>query len=273
MTNEELNTKVYEKLFDEQQKYKEWLLTQSPEEILNHAYEYTVCEDIVLAMEYHDLSDEQTKALLSSPAPLDEIFHDFEQIEGDHMDVIRGCIETRANDIIEDQRKALLQLPVYPQTAAYAREHGELETYRASHRANVDCKNAIEDAISAHYKDNRLNMACLKEVTGRFGLDRTAHVVANTIRDKDWDGRISDENKAWAKSVDILPDKSAWGGDHTREFIISQTHPGLINLFANHVRKEVQQLQEKKPSVLQKLQEVKTADLKKSPQKQMEAEI
>ena len=99
MTNEELNTKVYEKLFDEQQKYKEWLLTQSPEEILNHAYEYTVREDIVLAVEYHDLSDEQTKALLSSPAPLDEIFHDFEQIEGDHMDVIRGCIETRANAV------------------------------------------------------------------------------------------------------------------------------------------------------------------------------
>ena len=189
------------------------------------------------------------------------------------MDVVRGCIETRANDIIEDQRKALLQLPVYPQTAAYAREHGELEAYRASHRANVDCKNAIEDAISAHYKDNRLNMACLKEVTDRFGLDRTAHVVANTIRDKDWDGRISDENKVWAKSVDILPDKSAWGGDHTREFIISQTHPGLINLFANHVRKEVQQPQEKKPSVLQKLQEAKTADMKKSPHKQMEAEI
>ena len=273
MINEELNFKVYDKLSDEQQKYKEWLLSQSPEEILNHAYEYTVREDIVLAMEYHDLSNEQAKALLSSSAPLDEIFHAFEQIEGDHMDVIRSCIETRADDIIEDQRKALLQLPIYPQTAAYAREHGELETYRASHRANVDCKNAIEDAISAHYKDNRLNMACLKEVTDRFGLERTAHVVANTIRDKDWDGRISDENKLWAKSVDILPDKSAWGGDHTREFVISQTHPGLVNLFANHVRKEVQQMQEIKPSVLQKLQEVKTAATKKSSHKQMEAEI
>ena len=40
MNNEELNTKVYEKLFAEQEKYKGWLLTQSPEEILNHAYEY-----------------------------------------------------------------------------------------------------------------------------------------------------------------------------------------------------------------------------------------
>ena len=73
--------------------------------------------------------------------------------------------------------------------------------------------------------------------------------------------------------MDILPDKSAWGGDHTREFIISHTHPGLINLFANHVRKEVRQMQEKKPSVLQKIQEVKTADMKKSLHKQMEAEI
>jgi len=123
MTNTEMNTKVYEKLFDEQQKYKGWLLQQSPEEILNHAYEYTVREDIVLAMEYHDLTDERAKALLSSPSPLNEIFHDFEQIKGGHMDVIRGCIETRADDILEAQRLALLQLPIYPETAAYAREH------------------------------------------------------------------------------------------------------------------------------------------------------
>ena len=272
MTNEELNTKVYEKLFDEQQKYKGWLLTQSPEEILNHAYEYTVREDIVLGMEYLDLRDEQAKALLTSPTPLDEIFHDFEQIEGDHMDVIRGCIETRANDIIEDQRKALLQLPVYPQTAAYAREHGELDSYRASHRANVDCKNAIEDAISAHYKDNRLNMACLKEVTDRFGLDRTAHVVANTIRDKDWDGRISNENKAWAKNADILPDKSAWGSDHTREFVISQTHPGLINLFANQVRRELEREKERRPSVLKKLKDAQMESGTKPPARKKEVE-
>ena len=46
MTNEQLNTALYEKMFAEQEKYREWLLTQSPEEILNHTYEYTVREDI-----------------------------------------------------------------------------------------------------------------------------------------------------------------------------------------------------------------------------------
>ena len=42
MTNEELNTALYEKMFAEQQRYREWLLSQPPDEILNHCYEFTV---------------------------------------------------------------------------------------------------------------------------------------------------------------------------------------------------------------------------------------
>ena len=70
MTNEELNTALYKKVFAEQEKYREWLLSQPPNEILNHCYEYTVREDIVLALEEYDLSDKQCKALLKSPVPL-----------------------------------------------------------------------------------------------------------------------------------------------------------------------------------------------------------
>lgn len=39
MNNQELNTALYEKMFAEQDTYRKWLLTQSPEEILNHTYE------------------------------------------------------------------------------------------------------------------------------------------------------------------------------------------------------------------------------------------
>ena len=39
MTNEELNTALYEKMFAEQEAYRAWLLSQPPAEILNHAYE------------------------------------------------------------------------------------------------------------------------------------------------------------------------------------------------------------------------------------------
>lgn len=265
MTNEELNTKLYEKLFAEQENFKGWLLTQPPEEILNHAYEYTIREDILISMEYNDLTDEQASALLQSPSPLADIFKDFEKIEGDHMETVRGCIENRADKEIEKQREALRNLPVYLASATFARENGELDVYRASHRANMDCKCAIEDAISRHYADNRLDTsACVQEVSDRFGMERIAFVLASTVQTKDWDGRISDSNKEWAKGIPAL-------GKH--EYVCSQAHPGLINLFVNRFRKEQELAAQKKPSVLQKLNEAKAELPKKSPVKTKEAEL
>lgn len=100
MTNEELNTKLYKKMFAEQEKFREWLLTQPPEEILNHTYEYTIREDVLMSLEYNDLSDKQAKALLKSPCPLEDVFKDFEKRETDHMDNIKDTIECRANAVI-----------------------------------------------------------------------------------------------------------------------------------------------------------------------------
>ncbi len=102
MTNEELNTKLYEKLFEEQEKYREWLLSQPPAEILNHTYEYTMREDILLAVEYENFSDKQCRALLKSPCPLADVFKDFEKRETDHMENIRDTIACHANKIIRE---------------------------------------------------------------------------------------------------------------------------------------------------------------------------
>ena len=59
MTNEELNTALYKKIFAEQDKFRDWLKSQPSAEVLNHAYEYTVREDILLSLEYNDLTDAQ----------------------------------------------------------------------------------------------------------------------------------------------------------------------------------------------------------------------
>lgn len=230
-------------------------------------------EDIVLAMEYHDLSDEQAKALLASPSPLSEIFQDFEKIEGDHMDTIRDCIESRADKNIEKYAEALRNLPVYIFSASFAKGHGELEEYRASFRANVDCKNAIEEAIANHYSDNCLNGSCVKEVVDRFGAERVSFVLANTVQHKDWDGRISADNKEWAKAEPVPNDFDAWGDKKTREYCCNQAHSGLINLFINRFRKEQELEKEKKPSVLKKLHEAKVDTLAKAPAKKKEVEL
>ena len=74
---------------------------QLPEEILNHTYEYTMREDIVMCMEELELSPKQAKALLRSPCPLDDVYKEFKDREVEHMDTIRDSIETRANDVLK----------------------------------------------------------------------------------------------------------------------------------------------------------------------------
>ena len=95
------NTLLYEKMKAEQDKYRDWLLTQEPAEILNHTYEYTMREDIVMAMEELELTPKQAKALLKSPCPLDDVYKEFKDREVEHMDTIRDSIETRADQVIK----------------------------------------------------------------------------------------------------------------------------------------------------------------------------
>ncbi len=105
MTNEELNTRLYQKMFSEQEAYREWLLSQMPEEILNHTYEYTVREDILMSLEYHDLPDTQAKALLKSPSPLADVFKDWEHKETGYMEDIWQTVEDRAKEAVKKEAK------------------------------------------------------------------------------------------------------------------------------------------------------------------------
>lgn len=50
MNEIDYNARLYEKMKAEQDKYRDWLLHQEPSEILNHTYEYTMREDIVMCI-------------------------------------------------------------------------------------------------------------------------------------------------------------------------------------------------------------------------------
>ncbi len=129
MNTNDLNTALYEKMAAEQDKYRDWLKSQPPEEILHHTYEYTIREDIVMAMEELELTDAQAKALLESPSPLEDVYRYFEKLE-----------------------------------TGYIREHGELEQYRASNNANLQCKESIEAAVREHFDGMYLSHDAAKGV-------------------------------------------------------------------------------------------------------------
>lgn len=92
MNNEELNTALYQKMEREQDKYRKWIVQCPPEQILSHAYEYAVREDILMAMEELNLPDDQAMALLKQRGPLDDV-KDFSKLETDYMETMRGAIE------------------------------------------------------------------------------------------------------------------------------------------------------------------------------------
>ena len=101
MEERDYNSELYEKMAAEQGKYRSWLLSQEPSEILNHTYEYTMREDTVMAMENMELSPKRAKALLRSPSPLADVYKKFQDREVEHMDTIRDSIESRADEVIK----------------------------------------------------------------------------------------------------------------------------------------------------------------------------
>ena len=263
MNTNDLNTALYEKMAAEQDKFRDWLKSQPPEEVLNHAYEYTIREDIVMAMEELELTDTQAQALLESPSPLADVYRYFEKLETGYMDVIRDSIESRADDVCR-AKEELRTTPVYPHSAAYASEHGEMAQYNLSYQANSACKEAIEQTISAHYAENRLDTeAAVKDVLEKFGTERVQFILANTIQRKNYDGRISQDNKAWAKNIPTLEDSGA--SRHCAYLVVDQVNPGLTDLFTRQFRKVAQEQQ--KSSVLQKLKQELPAHKSAAPKK------
>lgn len=231
--NEALQQSLYDKLSREQDKYRDWLKGQPPEEILHHSYEYTVREDILMSMEELTLSEAETRALLLSPSPMAILYDKFSDLETGYMDTIRDSVEATA----KDEAKKLRELPVYPYPADHAQEQGELDVYRASFRANVSCKDAIEAAIRDNYHDNRLDTAAVGQVSEQFGQERMLYVLAATVRHFDYDGRISRDNKRWANTIPVYENKDGMGGDRTAQFVVC-SHPGLTDLFLTGARRE-----------------------------------
>ncbi len=372
------NPDLCKKMKAEQDKYKDWLMQQSPEEILNHAYEYSVRNDILTHTQYADLSDELATALLNSPSPLSDVYDRFIRVETDYIMTIDGSIYEAAfrafekaeaekektmtvlivapgekptvetipagldslynqvgepiqaiypfeepvgivcndngkingmqlNRALRDDENSIYDIvsgtflvvglgeedfcsltpeqiekysehfaepemffmldgeiqaipyndpskyPLYEKPFSEARDREEISAYRLSSRADNMCKTAIEAAINDNYSDCRLDPEGAKKVIENFGIDRVKKILALTCIVKDYDGRISPENKAWAKTVRPNDEKDKID----LSLVIDGVNPGLTDIFVRQVKRIETERFEKKPSVLKKLESVK----------------
>ena len=125
---------------------------------------------------------------------------------------------------------------LYPYSAKGARERNELSLWRESHRANIACREAIEDAIRQNFDGMHLDKDCTSLVLEKYGYKRTAWVLANTLHELKWVGRFSPANKQWAERRYIPQDER-----HNAEITV-RSHPAVLDGFVSLYRKAVQAL-------------------------------
>lgn len=119
--------------------------------------------------------------------------------------------------------------PVYKWSKRDAIHSGELNEWRESYKENCYCARTIERVINENYQDNCLK-ECANQVIKEFGFNRVNWVLSNTVQRNKNDGRISEENKEWAKQLYIPKDEENW------HFEV-KSHPGLLDLFVKDARK------------------------------------
>lgn len=106
MNKKAFNAQLFQKMSAAQDKYRDWLLEQPPMEILFHAYEYSVREDILMMMENKDLTEVQAKALLKSPSPLEDVYKAWEKQDTGYMGDLWATMENRADEVIQREQKS-----------------------------------------------------------------------------------------------------------------------------------------------------------------------
>ena len=130
------------------------------------------------------------------------------------------------------------ETPLYIGSVEDAKQAGELTQWRDSFWANVACRDKIEAEISKSYDGRYLDLTCVGRVVEEFGQERVQYVLANTLKEKDYDGRFHPSNKEWGRETNVPADEN-----HNYRFIIN-SHPGLLDMFVSQFREDYPQLEQ-----------------------------
>ena len=209
---------------------------------------YTVCQRYGIETSDYSFgyiagwsSDKETKELKGSLETIRKTAAEMIDSIDAKLKVLLAEKAQSAEKDAEAPAEPMPEAPIYRETANYAYEAGELEAYRASFAANEKCRDAIEAVITSNYGDNRLDAdAAVKSVLEQFSPERVRYVLANTIQQKNFDGRIPQPLKEWAKSVEVCPENAS-------RFLVDKPNPGLTALFVDAFRQQTEHQKEVMP--------------------------
>lgn len=145
--------------------------------------------------------------------------------------------QTQIFQELMEQAKEKNHVPLYPYSHGEAVRLGEVDQYKLSLRENILCSESICKTIGDNYDNNCMGKDLARDVMEKHGIDRTAYVLANTIKHYDYDGRISRDNKEWAKTIFVPEDENS-----SMFLVEGGVHIGLVDLFVGQYRQSFREL-------------------------------
>lgn len=131
--------------------------------------------------------------------------------------------------------------PIYPYTLDFAVKHAAADEYLDSRKLNIECKNAVENAIRTHFDGLHLAHDAVDSVLEEYGRERLAYVLACTVQHKESDGRFSRGTKEWAASIPVAENVSR-GMDLNNDYVID-SHPAVLDGFIGLARDKFAELE------------------------------
>ena len=95
------NTKLYNKMSTELKNFISELKDQSPDLIIESAYELVMKEDLLSIFEYTDYTEDEAKALFELSYPLDAIYQAWLKNDLTYMDLLEETIRIELEKIIK----------------------------------------------------------------------------------------------------------------------------------------------------------------------------
>ncbi|MGN0163107.1 MAG: YodL domain-containing protein [Candidatus Ornithomonoglobus sp.] len=116
-------------------------------------------------------------------------------------------------------------MPIYKESARYAYKNGERDQWRRSNRINNECAEYIRSHADEAHNNHDLRRF-IRELTDKFGLERSMHVIARNIQARGGDRRFNDEVRERADQFQFSDMKLDY--DNTNSYLVN-THSVVLN--------------------------------------------
>ena len=95
---------LYNKVSVEHDNFLAKLRQMTPEQVMEHAYEKVIKDDLVILCESEFLEQREAKALCRMQYPLDAMYQKWLDTDVSYMDRLRDCVEERAKEAVKEMK-------------------------------------------------------------------------------------------------------------------------------------------------------------------------